>query len=455
MTRKMNVNLRRILSVALAMMMCLSVALPGFATNEKFIEGTETQEVLAAITKRLEMPIYTKVPNFSFRFDFKPISVDGDDYDVDEPNMPPIGSQTIAFTNSDNSHKDFHADQTNGSQYIMRESASDIFNGVAWKHAGIYTYYLNEFQTTDLPEEGKGNIEEILILSKAVYKLEILVAERTLPLTGFYVKGLAVNIIKGDDGLDADGKIDARPGTPDKGDGFSEMRFINKYAKNNGEIDPEIDPEDPEDIEKYTVLDINKIVSGDFANKEKFFEFLVTANKPEVVVPAEPEYTKYRAYVMEGKANGDYENVTSADNYKGTIGTDTNGNKFIEFTSGAPLTVYLKHNQHLAFTDLYVGSSFSVTESADPQYIANYTLIINGTTGTKTTFTQENQARPIAKTFIGEEKNEAEFDNLYKYTAPTGISVDNLPYIVMIVSAMFAFAGLTVLKYRRGSKIQA
>jgi hypothetical protein len=125
----------------------------------------------------------------------------------------------------------------------------------------------------------------------------------------------------------------------------------------------------------------------------------------------------------------------------------------------------LKHGQRLAFLDLPVGASFTATEAATTDYTPSYSLtaynetaegvIDENITGTKgVSLTAPSLAFGTA--YVAEENtSKADFLNTFKDILPTGIAVEDLPYIVLIAVMLTAIAGYIVLKVRKSAKDRA
>ncbi|MCL2060152.1 MAG: hypothetical protein FWH01_14055 [Oscillospiraceae bacterium] len=450
MMKQISKKFKKVTSAALAMALGIGMALPTLALPDGWYAKDETDVVEIVVTKNLMMPINTHVPTINFDFDFTALEVEGSREAADVAKMPSIDSVSVSFTSADQKDVKIVQDAQNndtGVQYVMKESENIFGQTINWPHAGLYMYSAVENQTVALPGEGKGDIDEILILSEAEYRMEILVAEKS-DKTGYYIAGIAIRIIKGDEGEAANGKVDGRPGGPDGDDGFSEFRFRNIYVKNNGKTDPE----EPEVIDEFTMLDINKTVKGELASTDKLFDFLVTVHKAEIGVK---DTLKYRAYVLNKLENGDYAIADIGFTPEGgTLKQDGKNNDYIEFSTGSEVKVKLTHNQRLAFTDLPVGTSFTVTEKGALNYLPSYNLTIDGE-GPVNNKGEYNTDLTVPQKYIGEDENSVAFLNAYNEGPTTGITVDNMPYIVMIALAMFALAGFTAVKYRRGLKFQA
>jgi len=189
------------------------------------------------------------------------------------------------------------------------------------------------------------------------------------------------------------------------------------------------------------MLSISKTVAGDYGNRTRYFPFSVTLNKAQLVTGT----PVYKAYVMEGTAI-----VTSTDNSSAVQPADTYG-PYINVTAGTPLTINLKHGQKLAFIGMPVGTTYTVTEAAAIDYTPSASVVVNGAAPAATNGT-ENTALTIGSPtaiILGANANSAAFTNTYKTVTPTGIALDSLPFIMIIVLAVGAFAAFIVVKSRR------
>ena len=55
------------------------------------------------------------------------------------------------------------------------------------------------------------------------------------------------------------------------------------------------------------------------------------------------------------------------------------------------------------------------------------------------------------KNLVGEAENKVTFTNTHKGVVPTGILMNNLPFILLVAVAIVAFVSLAVIKRRRTS----
>lgn len=132
-------------------------------------------------------------------------------------------------------------------------------------------------------------------------------------------------------------------------------------------------------------LEITKTVTGNLGDKSKDFTFTVTLNAPEV------------------------KTVSSTIKVAG---------RDASFVSGQTYTFTLKHGESYSFGNLPYGVTYTVTETAAD----GYTTTVNRTAGN--TITSEISAAAQTVAFVND-KNDGNLD--------LGVSMDSLPYILMLV----------------------
>ena len=447
MTKRKFSVLKLLTTTVLTMILSLSLAMPVFACGIPTgapITGTETEPAEAAITKLFKMPVGTPVPEYVFNFEFTKESVNGSSATADLAKMPDIGPLEADFADS---YEVINLND-NGVKSVFIETES-IFAGKTWPNAGEFVYSVEEEQDNNIPlGTGANGIVDKLAYSQAKYEIAVYVKEKAGAPGQYYVYAIAARIIVKDDSNkdEPDGsKVNPQPGgDPDISGDYSKMIFTNYYLKNNGGTDPKA----------HSVLDVSKEVTGDYGDKTKYFQFGVMATKPATVVddPATP--STYIAYVMEKDADGNAvvvaniaSNVLGLDPAK--IKTGAHGS-YIEFTTGQALTVYLKHDQWLAFIDMPVGSGFKVDESANLNYTPTVFVTAYEASNLEINGTLSSAVGTDAR-YIGNDPftNLARFVNLAEDMTPTGLSVNNLPFVLLIVLALGALSGYAVFKYRR------
>ena len=433
MTKKKNKLYRLITMTALAAVMILGMVIPALAspiTNGPIL-GTEENPAEAAITKTLKMGEGVDTPEFTFTFEFTPVSVDGAAAAAahETPNMPAIVSATVKFDKENDTGK-----TVNGVKNVSKETQS-LFDGIKWPHAGVYIYTVKETQSVleTLTEK------EALVFSQAQYKLSVYVANGK---DGLYVAAIGAVVVAkdGEAGTPSGDKVDGRPGGDPEIEGdFSKIVFTNVYEKHTGSGDP-----------KDYALAISKTVTSedgslyDFANREMYFDFMVTVTKSNANGNASQ---KYIAYILD--ENGKV--VTSDKNYSGAILTDEDYGDYIEFSSGKMEKVKLKHGQWISFVDLEIGATYTVTELAKTNYIPGCLHTINGADPV-TLQGVSGSSFSVTDTAVTAGDDRVDFINVQKMITPTGISLDDLPYLALIGVITLAMVGFIVLKSRRNSR---
>jgi len=425
--------LKPITSIALVLMLMLGITLPAFGAPAGPLEGDETNPAETKVTKLLVMPAGTTTPNASFTFEFAPVSVDDSTDAAALATMPVVTDKIVNYDAT------AVGTTSNGIKTVPVETDS-IFANVVWPHAGVYVYQVTEKKDTYTIA---NSFLEDMTYSKGAYDITAYVQEKA-DKSGYYVFAIAATIVINDasnTGQQPGVKVNPTPnGGPGSISGtYSQIAFTNEYTKNNGGTNPV----------KDSVLRVGHEVSGAFADKTKPFSYDVTVTNPSTVTN---NAKTYKAYVMD-------ENDQVVANISGIVNASyikndpTYGN-YIEFTTGAPLSLKLTHGQYLSFVDLPVGASFAAKVSGETDYTPRYALTLDGILVTQSLGIEANDLG-FAPQLIGEAANIADFVNVYKTVTPTGISVDTLPYLVLIALAVCAMVGYVATKSRKSTQIDA
>ena len=433
MTRTKNNLFKVLISVAVVMLMSVSMILPALAEGEiKYAEGNP---VKASITKILKMPIDTPVKAGDFVFEFKKVGmiVDNKVDDTRNDGMPVPGPITITFTGGEDTAKWKNEDNT----IFAAKESGDILAGLtsaSWINGeGIYRYLLKEKEDTLVLTDKERDR-----YSEAEYEIEIWIekaADGTL-----FARYISAKITKNYDEYyeegDVDNKIDPTTWGKEWTDitDLSELIFTNNYWKTDGK--------DPNN----TALEITKTTTGTGASFSELFEFTVTVTKPSIAEVDNP----YVAYIYEGTTK-----ITDAENYEGgTYGP----NGEIYFTSGLPEVVWLSDGQRLVFVDLHIGSTVEVMEKEHPHYKPEYVRTFGKTPGTFTATAantpwgfHHEKSNDKGPHYIeeGVNHNKANFTNYRTGATPTGLDVNDLPYIVLIGVAAAGLAAFVVMRSRK------
>ncbi|BFK23647.1 hypothetical protein F300043A5_19420 [Massilimicrobiota timonensis] len=392
---------RNIMKTLFAGTMTLGMALsisPAFAVdNETNIEAYLVKELNIANGIN-----YTET--FDFKFDLiknGTAAVTGD-----------TGDKTISIeiSSNDSDHK----------------VAKNIFGdgGLEYNAAGIYTYNVEE-TTQDAPEQDDPDYG--LKCSDAKYELIVWVKNKT-DKSGVYVEKVQVTQIQTDDGAVTGGgdnyKVDPNPGdTPDGSD--SEFIFVNTYTKKAGE-------EDPNYPDHYLSTTISKDVIGNYADLTRDFEFDVYITLPDTYT----DDGQFDGMIFEG------DKKVSEENKVDYILNGTTSNR-----------IKLSHNQELRIYDLPAGTTYYVEEIAASNYTPSVevkekditTVNKNGNKNMNLDSKKDDQLNLIA-----EDGNSVAFTNTYDDASvePTGIFINNLPFVLMVVVAGSGLALYVVSKRR-------
>ena len=459
--------------------------------------------VQAAIAKVLQTPIGTVIPDMNFNFVVTAQSVDGYTGDVtsdypannysytaatDTSNMPVIGDSPDMANGTGTITVAYPGDFTKttaGNTDTYTLETPDIFSGVTFPHAGIYVYTVTEQSGTYTITDPSN---ESLTYSPAVYHLIVYVENGP---TGPYIAavgdvvGTANDPSTVDNGSQTPGyKIDPTPGGngTSTDTGYSDMTFTNTYVHTNGTPDNP-NPLTPDDQN----LVVSKTVPATgYADLTKYFDYTMTVVAPDLTsnsnltdaqqTSASPDSNKgpYTAYIINTATNTvvSANDLTSLNKVSALpVSTDTNGGYFT-VTSDETFSFCLQNGQELVFTDTPVGTTYVANEDAYDNYTAGVVVTYAGLTPPASTVNPNaglalstDSAVPannpymatgatvpsMAKNLVGEGVNSAAFTNTYLTIAPTGILLNNLPYIGLIAFVVALLGAFIVVKSRKKS----
>lgn len=231
-------------------------------------------------------------------------------------------------------------------------------------HAGVYAWTIKENDTQN--PAGLGAFQD----DPQVYTLiaTVVNGDNGLEFSSFViVKGEATSVTN-------TSKADA-------------LKFDNKYTENT--------------TENSNDLTITKAVAGKQGDKSKQFEFTVTFTAPSVL--------------PEGKTAADVLNAITA---------TANGATDIQFADAADgtrtVTFKAADAQGVTFSNVLVGTTYSVQETAVDGYTQSWKATANGTESTSQ-----------ANLLIGENANNGTMTNTHEDVTPTGLIINNLPFIML------------------------
>jgi len=433
-----------ILALTIALTMIFGSFASAFAAGAPVTDGTESDPIKAVITKLLQMPVGTDIPDAEFKFEVKPVSVDGILYDDSAglPQMPQLGPNNDGIIVIGYGSYDYSA--APGAIKTSPQESGDIFKDVSFPHAGVFVYEVKEIPGTYSIDD--PNFEDMKY-SEAKYTLSVYVKESTGNPGVYYIFAISaiIDLLDSDNGesnQEIGDKVDPTPKYPENSGEYSKLTFTNRYVKTNPGTDPTEEDE--------STLNVSKKVTGDYSSTSAYFDFKMTVTVPSFVKPQDPAKV-YNAYVVE-EINGLPAVVTSSPNYGGILGSDTYGSS-IPFVSGSEVSFSLKHGQKLVFVDTPVGTAYTLEELAANAYKPGIIVVYDGNAAPSVDgalnlgLDASVSQNPL---LVGEGQNSADFTNTRDEVAPTGINVNDLPFVAMIFLAIGAVIVFAALKFKIG-----
>jgi len=464
-----------LLTLALAIFLSLGATLPVFAEEPTtqgpvVIQETGKEESLkAAIAKILKMPIGTDTPDTTFEFTVTKVSYDNVEMPEAELLMPTIDTILRKFEITDTG-----IPPASDVKYVILET-KDIFEGVKFENAGIYVYEIRE--NNDTFTEVYHNLdEEKMVFSTAVYTITAYVRQSEEKNAQgdfeYYIYALTTVIDEKDTDDQVIGdKVDPTP-KDEINNKHSGLVFTNTYTKrNNGDTDPidphTIDPDDPDtypdDPDPNSLLEksliISKEVTGAFANPNVYFNYEMKFNKNSLMA----NEFNFVAYIIDTSTPA----IITPDANNNITGGNIIGNAII-INSGVDIFEFsLKHNQTIAFYQIYMGTRYEITEKAAQYYTPAVEVTYYGSNGAQIertgkaaenspltipllTTTENNKVQ--APIYIGASNNKAEFTNDRDSVTPTGLNLNDLPFIGMIIIAIGGVAGYVGYRLFKNNK---
>ena len=261
----------------------------------------------------------------------------------------------------------------------------DQLTGADFPHAGVYKYTVKE--TNDGDQTPDQNNDEFIYDPKA-YRLNIYVQNTgdTLEISQFEVLN-------------------------EENEKEDSLAFKNTYKKRGNADD-------------VASLTITKKTTGTYADKTKDFSFTIT------IWPSSTETEEDIVYI-------------------GKIGTEeikvpADGETEVGFT--------LRDGESLVFENLPAGTRYLVTEiGAKDGYTPSVEVIENGSvsvSGKKVADEADlaSNGEDNTNNLVGENENRVVFTNTYEDITPTGIILNNLPFVILIGTAAAGFIAYVVVR---------
>ena len=360
---------------ALALVMAFAVAVFGFASPAYAADAAQVPQV----QKTLQMNAGSTVTaTFSYTITPKALST-GNGSEQTYTDGPAATVDNITLTNATST-----ANNT-GTGSIKFGGATDASN---FTHAGVYAWTIKEnASVTNGPANGEFQYDG------QTYTLIATV----VPKDGGGFQFGTVVVAKGDVTTTTN---------DDKVSGTTIPFDQNKYTENTNDQPDDPNPDNPDNPDNpgksNTNLVVKKAVAGAQGDKSKQFTFTVTFKAPSVL-PA-------------GKTAADVLNdinpvVTGGATITGQAQA-TGDTRTFTFTAADA--------QGVTFANLLVGTTYDITETSEAGYTQSFAAVANGTGVTSQ-----------SGILVGEKTNTATMTNTHSDVTPTGLIINNLPFVLM------------------------
>ena len=375
---------------------------PNVLAENEVASSQNEKNVVVKVNKELDIAEGITTPTATFSFKFVPKEGQNSanvPYEKVTATNGTIPNRTVTYGASDTLPQ--------GKTAIIK-ATDDIFAGVTYENAGEYVYTVSEEQTgwTALA----NNIDTLTFDTKT-YEMHVFVKNKSQG-TGTYISNVYfVDTTAGSTTAATAKKAgNAEPGTEGGTKVYKYDLFKNKYTKKAGKTGDSPSSINP----NANALTITKKVAGGLASKTKNFTFKLTFK------------------------------AASTDE-TGTY-TGTKGSEQIQFTKDVEKEFTLHDGESLVFPDLPAGTKYTLKEEGTSGYTPSSAYKENGTLKNGAAGTQ-SQAYTVADVLIGEKENNNIVTNTLPEVTPTGLLIDNLPFIIMIGLGLFGF--ILVAKRRR------
>lgn len=398
--------LKKLVTASIAAVTALSVfrGVPTFADENSDATAMSNGETNAqvSINKVLNIAEGITTPEATFTFTFTPktgTSSNGAPYETIDSTNGQITDKNVSYSGTD---------VLATGQTSIKKDTGDIFREVNYTHAGEYVYTVAEKQNVGWKVIQKnGSPIDFMTYDNRNYEMHVIVKNKTTGgtyISSVYFKQVTPSV---------NGKV--KPS--ESGTTYKYDLFTNIYRKNAGKItDPnEPNPNKP-NVSKVDPnaksLVIKKVVSGATADKSKDFTFKLTFTKAS---------------------------TETSQSITGKIGETSK-----TFVYGQETTITLRHDQSLVFDTIPAGTRYKLVETGSQGYTASAAYKENGAS--------KNQAGTVSTNFtqdsilVGEKPNDNTITNSLPDVTPTGLLIDNLPFILMIGLGL---AGFVVLSKKR------
>ena len=401
---------KKLLAVVAAGAMTMGLAMPVFA------DGTTTPDNKNNAKKAYVSKTYQTEVKKEMKFNFTATQVTAE-------GREDLIKTSVACTIPSIEFKESDFNSNSGSyKKVSGEITFDNFT-----EAGKYEYTVTESEITD-PVVNNSDHEK-LIMSKAVYTMDVYVVEKTGGT--FEIEKIIVTKTMNDKG-----ESDSTTGKVDIGDdaGKNGFNFTNTYVQEAGTGTNPSNPTPDPDYTENGSLKISKNVIGNESSDTSFTastsdEFNFTVN---FVFPAGTD--------------------------KNTLGGVKVDGTDVTINGDGDATLILKHNETKKFTGVPVGTKIIVTEAAKANYKGSAAVVINNEDKVAVVATKFNEEIKVldeaANTGykLGQNKNTVDVTNRYNNVPTTGIIMNTLPYVLMVALCAAALFGFVAFKRKKVQK---
>lgn len=375
---------------------------PNVLAENEVASSQNEKNVVVKVNKELDIAEGITTPTATFTFKFAPKTGQNSanvPYETVTPTNGTIPNRTVTYGAGDTLPQ---------GKTAITKATDDIFAGVTYENAGEYVYTVSEEQTgwTALA----NNIDTLTFDTKT-YEMHVFVKNKSQG-TGTYISNVYFVDTTAVSTTAATAKKagNTEAGTEGGSKVYKYDLFKNKYTKKAGKTGDSPSTINP----NADALIITKKVAGGLASKTKNFTFKLTFK------------------------------AASTDE-TGTY-TGTKGSEQIQFTKDVEKEFTLHDGESLVFPDLPAGTKYTLKEEGTSGYTPSSAYKENGTLKNGVAGTQ-SQAYTVADVLIGEQENNNIVTNTLPEVTPTGLLIDNLPFIIMIGLGLFGF--ILVAKRRR------
>ena len=406
--------------VAFAMMMVLSVSAAFAADTAPGSETTPTDDQKSAdavIGKYLTVADGVTVPDVTFTFNFTPVASDTNN---GGPAVNPAPTLTTAGQNP--TLTDAAADDNSvAGSFSIADLFDDGEGGLIFTAPGEYIYTVAESNNRSTNTNSTTGVTETYTDDESEFTVRIYVkydANGNLVIDTITIADEDGNKVNPTEDPTDD---DFDPSDPEG------ATFVNNYEKSKA-VDPDdVDPDN-------ALLEVKKLVDGatDYIDPDQDFSFTINVSKPDNDTS---DATTVTAYVYDNE-----EEELTGDTFTITYDADS------EFT--------LKANQSLLFNTLPYGATYSVTEDITGiENEDNYTISATWDDGAALPGTKGDATLTVETGLV--EDTDASNNVTYTNTldaddvTPTGILMNNLPYIALALVAIGGLVAYVVVRRRQ------